>query len=93
MPALSVCASPLFGNVHGPAALAVDALHVAESDSDSSPSAPVLHQGVGLVEGYDDELGYFSIKEMEELNRQMGFAAIERDEHFEPKSLSAVRGR
>lgn len=50
-------------------------------------------EAFGLVEGYDDELGYFSIKEMAELNRQMGFAAIERDEHFEPKSLSAVRGR
>lgn len=49
-------------------------------------------EAFGLVEGYDDELGYFSIKEMEELNHQMGFAAIERDEHFEPKSLSAVRG-
>lgn len=47
----------------------------------------------GLVEGYDDELGYFSIKEMEELNRQMGFAAVERDEHFSPKPLSAVRRR
>lgn len=50
-------------------------------------------EAFGLVEGYDDELGYFSIKEMAELNRQMGFAAIERDEHFEPKLLSAVRGR
>ena len=50
-------------------------------------------EAFGLVEGYDDELGYFSIKEMAELNRQMGFAAIERDEHFEPKPLSAVRGR
>lgn len=50
-------------------------------------------EAFGLVEGYDDELGYFSIKEMEELNRQMGFAAVERDEHFEPKPLSAVRGR
>lgn len=50
-------------------------------------------EAFGLVEGYDDELGYFSIKEMEELNRQMGFAAVERDEHFSPKPLSAVRGR
>lgn len=41
----------------------------------------------------DDELGYFSIKEMAELNRQMGFAAVERDEHFSPKPLSAVRRR
>lgn len=50
-------------------------------------------EAFGLVEGYDDELGYFSIKEMEELNRQMGFAAIERDEHFSPKPLSAIRRR
>ena len=50
-------------------------------------------EAFGLVEGYDDELGYFSIKEMEELNRQMGFAVVERDEHFEPKPLSAVGGR
>ena len=50
-------------------------------------------EAFGLVEGYDDELGYFSIKEMEELNRQMGFAAVERDEHFSPRPLSAVRRR
>lgn len=50
-------------------------------------------EAFGLVEGYDDELGYFSIKEMEELNRQMGFAAVERDAHFSPKPLSAVRRR
>ena len=50
-------------------------------------------EAFGLVEGYDDELGYFSIKEMEELNRQMGFAAVERDEHVSPKPLSAVRRR
>lgn len=50
-------------------------------------------EAFGLVEGYDDELGYFSIKEMAELNRQMGFAAVERDEHFSPRPLSTVRGR
>ena len=50
-------------------------------------------EAFGLVEGYDDELGYFSIKEMAELNRQMGFAAVERDEHVSPKPLSAVRRR
>lgn len=54
---------------------------------------PRTGEAFGLVEGYDDELGYFSIKEMAELNRQMGFAAVERDEHFSPKPLSAVRRR
>ena len=50
-------------------------------------------EAFGLVEGYDDELGYFSLKEMAELNRSMGFAVVERDEHFSPKPLSAVRRR
>lgn len=38
-------------------------------------------EAFGLVEGYDDELGYFSLKEMAEPNRSMSFAVIERDEH------------
>lgn len=50
-------------------------------------------EAFGLVEGYDDELGYFSLKEMVELNRSMGFAVVERDEHFSSKPLSAVRRR
>lgn len=50
-------------------------------------------EAFGLVEGYDDELGYFSLKEMAELNRSMGFAVVERDERFSPKPLSAVRRR
>ena len=50
-------------------------------------------EAFGLVEGYDDELGYFSLKEMAELNRSMGFVVVERDEHFSPKPLSAVRRR
>lgn len=50
-------------------------------------------EAFGLVEGYDDELGYFSLKEMVELNRSMRFAVVERDEHFSPKPLSAVRRR
>lgn len=47
-------------------------------------------EAFGLVQGYDDELGYFSIKEMVELNRSMGFPVVERDEHFKPSPLSAV---
>ena len=47
-------------------------------------------EAFGLVRGYDDELGYFSIKEMVELNRSMGFPVVERDEHFKPSPLSTV---
>lgn len=49
-------------------------------------------EAFGLVEGYDDELGYFSIKEMEELNRQMGFTAVERDSMGEAVRLALVAG-
>ena len=40
MPALSGCASPLSGDVHGPPTLAVDAFHVAAPDADGGK--PVL---------------------------------------------------
>lgn len=48
-------------------------------------------EAFGLVEGFADEWGYFSIPEMEALNRAKGFGAIERDEHFEPAPVREVR--
>lgn len=69
------------------------AIRLCPQGRDVEGHVPGTDEAFGLVEGYDDELGYFSIKEMEELNRQMGFAAVERDEHFSPKPLSAVRRR
>jgi|GEM_PF-978282 len=41
----------------------------------------------GLVDGFETELGYFSLKELKEVHGPMGLQ-IERDLHFEPKSLS-----
>ena len=52
--------------------------------------------GVGAIVITGSEKAFAAgadIKEMAELNRQMGFAAVERDEHFTPKPLSAVRRR
>ena len=40
----------------------------------------------GLVSGFELELGYFSLKELQEVRGPMGLP-IERDLHFEPKSL------
>ena len=54
---------------------------------------PRTGEAFGLVRGFETEWGYFSVREMERVNRQMGFAAVERDEHFSPKPLSAVKGR
>jgi hypothetical protein len=44
----------------------------------------------GLVDGFEVELGYFSLGELESL-RGPGGLTVERDIHFKPKPLSAVR--
>jgi|SRR5690606_28367520 len=44
----------------------------------------------GLVEGWDVELGYFSLSELESV-RGAGGLPIERDLHFKPQSLSKIR--
>ena len=44
----------------------------------------------GLVDGFEQELGYFSLKELEKSRGPLGLL-VERDMYFEPKSLSEVR--
>lgn len=44
----------------------------------------------GLVDGFEPELGYFSLSELESVRGPMGLA-IERDMHFKPKPLSEVK--
>ncbi len=47
----------------------------------------------GWVEGFDQELGYFTLSELEEATGPHGLH-IERDIHFEPTRLSEIkRGR
>jgi hypothetical protein len=43
----------------------------------------------GLVDGFEVELGYFSLNEMESI-RGPGGLKIERDDHFTPVKLSAL---
>jgi len=43
----------------------------------------------GLVSGFEVELGYFSLKELQETKGPMGLP-IERDLHFEPKTLGEL---
>lgn len=52
---------------------------------------PATGEAFGLVEGFADEWGYFSIPEFEALNHAKGFSVIERDEHFEPAPVHEVR--
>lgn len=44
----------------------------------------------GLVIGFMAELGYFSLSELEQVRGPMGLP-IERDEHFEPKTLQELQ--
>jgi hypothetical protein len=44
----------------------------------------------GLVDGFEQELGYFSLEELEGIHGPLGLL-VERDMHFEPKPLSEVR--
>ena len=43
----------------------------------------------GLVDGFETELGYFSLKELQKVNGPMGLK-IERDLHFESKKLKEL---
>ena len=44
----------------------------------------------GYVVGLENELGYFSLTELESIN--FGGLKIERDLYFEPKKLSEIKG-
>ena len=44
----------------------------------------------GLVNGFEVELGYFSLKELEEAKGPLGLP-IERDIYFEPTTMAEVR--
>ncbi|MBD1876957.1 DUF2958 domain-containing protein [Nodosilinea sp. FACHB-131] len=46
-------------------------------------------QFFGLVQGLDEELGYFSLSEMQSI--KVGGLGIERDLHFTPTPLSKLR--
>ena len=44
----------------------------------------------GLVQGFDTELGYFSLKELQSV-KWMGVPAIERDLHWTPKTIGEIK--
>lgn len=47
----------------------------------------------GWVKGFDNELGYFNLNEMEPIMKDGVFVAVERDLYFEPKRLSEIMGK
>jgi hypothetical protein len=44
----------------------------------------------GLTQGFEEELGYFSLSELQEYRGKLGIG-IERDLHFQPTPLSQLR--
>ncbi len=44
----------------------------------------------GLVIGFENELGYFSLIELEKMNEDAGFMRIRRDDDFTPSCLSQL---
>ena len=45
----------------------------------------------GLVDGFEAELGYFSLAEMESVRGPLGMAGVERDLYWTPCPLSEVK--
>lgn len=52
---------------------------------------PETGTAFGYVCGLDRELGYFSIREFEQINADMGFCAIERDMYWTPKTIGEIK--
>jgi len=51
---------------------------------------PVTRECFGYVDGFEGELGYFSIEELESVRGGLGLS-IERDSSFSPMRLSEIR--
>jgi hypothetical protein len=51
---------------------------------------PKDHLFFGYVQGIENEVGYFSLEEMESVTGPMGLK-IERDLHWEPQRLSQIK--
>lgn len=51
---------------------------------------PATKQFFGLVQGFEEELGYFSLEELEKARGPLGLG-IERDLHFGQKTIGEVK--
>lgn len=52
---------------------------------------PDTREAFGIVKGFATEYGYFSIAEFEQLNEERGHEFVERDTHWEPTTVGALR--
>lgn len=84
-------------NLHETAEIQEPICHVKLFTPDSSWSWYIIELSkedmstcYGYVEGFESELGYFSLEELESLHGSLGLA-IERDLSFEPTLLSHIK--
>lgn len=51
---------------------------------------PINDEAFGLVQGFEEELGYFSIRELEKVRNRFGIG-IERDINWTPRPIKQCR--
>lgn len=54
---------------------------------------PETHECFGLVKGFETELGYFSLQEMQDLNMERQLPYVTRTRNFQPITLREARLR
>ena len=55
-----------------------------------SEYSPTSGECFGLVDGFERELGYFNLRELESIKGPLGLK-IERDRYFEPRKLMLIK--
>jgi len=61
-------------------------------EGDAIEEAPEDFRFFGYVVGFDSELGYFTLAELEKARGPLGLA-IERDRYFQPAPLSTIKAQ
>ena len=69
---------------------AIEGSPVDENGYFDTDKAKVDFLFFGLVSGVDVELGYFALSELQSIRGKLGLP-VERDRHFAPTRLSAVK--
>jgi hypothetical protein len=59
---------------------------------EQNEGGPTDYTFFGLVKGFEEELGYFTLKQFREIEQATGLC-MERDLYFTPAPLSAIRSR
>ena len=91
-PALRASLPPLYGQVGAPDPIVYARFFTPDSSWTwlATEFDPTEGRFFGLVDGFESELGYFLLEELETSRGPLGLP-IERDLHFTPAPLSTLR--